>query len=420
MRPSSRHQRGAAALIVTLVLFFVMTLIAAFANRNLVVQQRASSNQVRATQAFEAAEAGIEWTIAMLNNAQPIDGHCVASGSGTAFRERYLSANASTGMQVPQTWTSNGTAMALTAACVRSADGWQCSCPASGTAAATAPGATSPTPAFTIRFAASTQPGTVQVVATGCSDLAGECAPANGSADATAHVQLTLGLVGALATPPTAAMTLKGSLHAGTAAIGLHNTDAGAAGIAVQSGGSIDAPQARLTTAAGGSLAAALVAHDSTLAALSNDRLFVSLFGIDKALWQQQPGVATVTCDGNCSGALAQATGTAQGHRMVWVDGDLTIEGPVTLGTPQRPVLIVASGALHFNGAVTLNGLVYGASLEWNNAPVGSASVHGAVVAEGGYQGNGAPDLVHDSGVLAALKTGTGSFARLPGSWKDF
>src|SRR6202007_3063590 len=125
------------------------------------------------------------------------------------------------------------------------------------------------------------------------------------------------------------------------------------------------------------------VANDSTLAALSNERLFVSLFGIDKALWQQQPGVASVACDGNCSTALTQATGAAQGHRMVWVDGDLTLDGPTTLGTPQRPVVIVASGALRFNGAVTLHGLVYGASLEWNNAPVGSASVHGAVVAEG-------------------------------------
>ena len=43
----------------------------------------------------------------------------------------------------------------------------------------------------------------------------------------------------------------------------------------------------------------------------------------------------------------------------------------------------------------------------------------GAVVA-GSYVGNGTPDLRRDADVLARLATGTGSFVRVNGSWKDF
>ena len=49
-RPASqRQQRGAAALIVTMVLFFAMTLVAAYVNRNLVFEQRISKNSTIVT-----------------------------------------------------------------------------------------------------------------------------------------------------------------------------------------------------------------------------------------------------------------------------------------------------------------------------------------------------------------------------------
>ena len=62
------HQRGAVALVVALVLLFGMTLIAFFANRTMIFEQRTSANQYRYTKAFEVADAGIEWAIARLND----------------------------------------------------------------------------------------------------------------------------------------------------------------------------------------------------------------------------------------------------------------------------------------------------------------------------------------------------------------
>ena len=59
--------RGMAALTVVMILFFVMALVAAYTNRNLLFEQRISANSYRSNRALEAADAGVEWTVAMLN-----------------------------------------------------------------------------------------------------------------------------------------------------------------------------------------------------------------------------------------------------------------------------------------------------------------------------------------------------------------
>ena len=91
-RRNPNKQSGVATLVVTMTLFFAMLLVAVFANRNLVFEQRGSANQYRATQAFEAAEAGLEWAQAQLNNVQRLGADCRASTDAAAatFRDRYL------------------------------------------------------------------------------------------------------------------------------------------------------------------------------------------------------------------------------------------------------------------------------------------------------------------------------------------
>src|SRR6266571_8446311 len=74
-----KSQRGGAALIVTLMLFLAMALAAFAVNRHLVFEQRSAANQARATQAFEAAEAGLEWAQAQLNSTQRIGTDCQPS-----------------------------------------------------------------------------------------------------------------------------------------------------------------------------------------------------------------------------------------------------------------------------------------------------------------------------------------------------
>ena len=415
-------QRGAAALIVTMALFFAMLLVAAFANRNLVFEQRTSTNQYRSTQAFEAAEAGLEWALAQLNSPQRIGTDCLAAADATApsFRRRYLTqATGNTGF-AGTTWLDGTVATPLQPSCVRTDTGWNCSCPAQGPATLVAPTGRGPNPAFTLQFLAGGKPGMVRVVSRGCTSLAGACVPGSATtADASARVEVALALLPALGTPPAAPLTVRGRVNA-TAALGVHNPDAASGGIALHAGAGVNAPLIRVTAPAGASMAEAWAGNDPSLAALTPDRFFASYFGLDKSGWKNQPMVRVLNCSGNCGAALVEAVNAAGGSAMIWVNGDLTLEGPVVLGSPEHPVVIVVEGAARLSGAVHLHGVVYGASASWDNAAPPSALLRGALIAEGDFSGNGAADLFYDAAVLAALKSQGGSFARVSGSWRDF
>jgi len=357
MNHSTPHaQHGGAALIVTLMLFLAMALAAFAVNRHLVFEQRTSANQARATQAFEAAEAGLEWAQAQLNSTQRVGADCLPSTDPAAlsFRERYLAIDSATGAI---------TAAALNPSCVRTGSGWVCGCPASGPAGLSAPIGTEPAPAFSLQFQpASRAAGAVRVSASGCTSLAGACQPGStATADATAHTEVTLALFAGLRTPPAAALTTRDA------------------------------------------------------ASQTADQFFAATFGIDKATWQRQPVVARLRCDVDCGPAIHDAI--AAGGTLIWIDGDLTLTAPVTLGSAAQPVVIAASGAAHLDGSVTVVGAVYAASVSLGSA---SAIVQGAVLNEGAYVGPASPDFRRDSAVLTTLTHHTGSFVRLSGSWRDF
>ena len=414
-------QHGAAALVVVMILLFATVLVAVFTNRNLVFEQRTSANQYRGAQAFEAAEAGIEWALSQLNANQRIGADCEPSADPAAgsFRSRYLSTAPKTGVLTPTTWNNAGTASALQASCVQAGSGWSCSCPTHGLPTLPSPGGGATATAFTVQFAPSAKPGVVRVVANGCTSLAGAClSGSTGRADASARIEVAFGLVAGLRTPPAATVTSRGGFDAGSATLGLHNADP-ATGIAVNAGGAIDAAMARLTSPAGSPKTGLLVGNDAALAALPEGRLFATHFGVDKAAWQAQPAVTRISCTVDCAAVLGAAVAAAADAVLIQVDGDLQLAGPVTLGSAQRPVAIVVSGAAQFEGAVALHGLLYAGSLRWN-ATAGGAFVRGALISEAGYQGSGAPDLFYDPLVLGLLQHATGSFARVNGSWRDF
>jgi len=336
-----------------------------------------------------------------------------------AGRGRYLSIAPKTGMLAPATWNNAGAPTLRQAACVRAGNGWSCSCPAQGLPSLPAPAGPTPAAAFTLQFAPAAKPGVVRLVANGCTSVAGSClAGSTGRADASARLEVAFGLVAGLRTPPVATVTARGGFDAGTATLGLHNPDP-ATGIAVNAGGAINAALARLTPPAGAPQTGLLAGHDAALAALPAERFFASHFGLDKATWQAQPAVTRIRCTTDCAAVLGAAIGAAADAALIQVDGDLVLAGPIALGSAQRPVAIVVDGAVQFDGAVGLHGVLHAASLRWDNT-AGAAFVRGALLCEAGYQGNGAPELFYDPLVLDALRHTSGSFTRVNGSWRDF
>ncbi len=419
-----RQQRGAATLAVSLLLLMAMLLSATYANRALLFEQRSSANQQRATQAFEAAEAGIDWAIAQLNAPRPVDEHCepLTDASGSSFRERYLSVDTDSGLHAPRLWKLGAQELALQPGCVRSGHGWSCACPSNGW-----PGlmvATgddlAPQPAFSVQFSAEPRPGLVRLIATGCSNAAGACRPGvAGRADAVVRLQVLLGLLPGASVLPQAALTVRDTVDA-AGALGVHNTDTASGGLTVRAGGSLIGTALRLSTAAGGAAEASAATHDMALAALAPERLFASHFGLDRTRWARHPAAQAVDCTLACGAAIAAAINAAGSNRMVSITGDATLDGPLTLGSAERPVILVVSGTATLRGDVTLHGVLYAGDIRWDGPTGAPAGVHGAVISASDYRGNGAPRLQRDAAVLRALQLHTGSFARVPGSWKDF
>jgi hypothetical protein len=396
------------------LLLFAMTLVASFANRHLVAEQRIATNLVRSTQAFEAAEAGAEWALAMLNERSRVGADCLPSTlpQDRSFRDRRLRFDPADKLQHPLTWDDAGQPAPLLASCVRGPAGWTCSCPTSGLPSPATPAGADAHPAFSVQFEAGPRPGLVRLAVTGCTTRGSTC-----TSDAAAHLQMLLGLVPGLSTPPSAPLTARDGV-AITGSVGVHHAVAGAGSLTVHSGGGVVLPAARITTAPGSPAALSIAERDGRLAALGDDAFFAATFGLDKASWRDQPVVARLSCAADCGAAVAAAIG--DGTTLVWIDGDLSIDGPLTLGSRDRPVIVAASGALRLRGGVTLHGVAYGARVRWDDTGADVARVNGALVSQGLVEGNGAPDLVYDPAVLAALANNSGTFARVPGSWKDF
>lgn len=441
--------RGAAALVVVLVLFFVISLVAAYTSRGMLFEQRTSINQFRSTQALEIADAGLEWALTKLN-AGLIGADCETDPAGAStFRDRYLTFAPADGKI---------TAVAGAAAtCIRTAAGvWNCTCPAAG---ATMPGGSGP--GFRVHFVLDkggpARANLIRANVSACTQATNGClsnpqVPEVGQGNAV--VSASFGLKGGVDTAPSAALTIPSSstgipalaLAAGTT-VRAYNT-AVASGVAVQSGGllppvGLDAigppgtPASFLVIPSDMSLAADPVTggmRNSTDAGAcppgdthlgcSPNRVFVGVFGIPREVFREQPAI--VRCDGVCDAATLSDLAAKNPKSVLRVVGDATIDGP--LGSATDPVSVVVEGDVTFSGG-TLTGLLYSTgkvvggvpARVWTASP-GTSVVVGAAVSEGelSVAGGGVLELRYDPTVLSLLRSRYGSFVRVPGSWRDF
>lgn len=427
MAPRPARQRGAAALVVVMVLFFVVSLVAAYTSRNLIFEQRTSANMARSAQAYEAAEAGLEWALAMLN-AGRIDGSCQAPATDTTFRERYLELQPNGNLAVRARpgggWPT----------CVFNGTAWQCLCPDATNPALAEPTGVGTFPAFRVRFVATPQtavrPGTVVLQANGCTRLGsapGACLdfPARAQAgEGLATVSVVVALTGGLATPPSSPLTARDGIDvtvSGT--LRSVNLDLASSGLTLSAGGPIAVPAAAVETIPGTPPETSIVENDPALAALADtpldrNRLFATFFGVWRETHDAQATV--LRCQDPCGLSDLANLWAANPARTVHVAGDLTIDA--ALGSPANPVLLVVDGNLTVSNAGSVHGLVY---LAGNRVDFsGTTDWAGALVSAGNLVLNAAGGtdrltFTYDAAVIDRLRRTHGSFARVPGSWRD-
>jgi len=445
-RSSPKRQRGVAALVVVMMLFFIISLVAAYASRNLIFEQRTSANNYRSTQAFDAAEAGLEWAVAMLNGGR-IDDACASTAdpARNSFRERYLEIVDDTGRIDPRKWNKAGADVALQPSCVQSGGAWVCSCPGAADPQLVQPAGTGTTPVFRVEFAPiGVQPHLFRVSVRGCSNWGTPCIDGAATrADANAEVNAVLGLAPALTQTPIAGVTVRGPLDAPSAEVVNPET----AGLAINAGGTV-APLSVLGPAGlpSSQVWAALVVQDDTslsdlpvVGGMSQgEMMFLAAFGMPPAAYRVQAGVRRIVCGDDCGAAVENAVARFPGH-VIWIDGDwrLSAGTVLDLGTATSPVVIVVGGNIDWaaGASVVIRGLLYVRGATWSSAGA-AVTVVGAVVAEGDAAGppdagrftiTGSPRFVYDAALVDHLKKvqartvlDFASFTRLPGSWRDF
>ena len=72
------------------------------------------------------------------------------------------------------------------------------------------------------------------------------------------------------------------------------------------------------------------------------------------------------------------------------------------------------------SGGVQVHGAIFSLASECDATGGANSQVHRAIVALVNVTGSGTPTIVYEAGVLARLRGQFGSFARVPGSWRDF
>lgn len=427
--------RGAASLIVVMVLFFLLSLVAAYTGRNLIFEQRTSVNQFRAVQGFEAAEAGVEWALAMLNGGRIIN-NCLEAGATTAqtsFRQRYLNIDPVSGMITPRMTAGGGM---ITPSCVFDGSNWVCNCPNDAALVAAPAGLGSGIyPAFRIRFVSTNvvRPGVIGVESQGCTRLDSACLgfPATAvESEGRALVTAFIGLKPALATPPAAALTVSGNVTAG-ALVSAYNTEADRGGLALHvgnpSGAVINTAAFVLRGPPGTPSSAAAVLTDTSLTGLTAapNRILPTMLGTWPNTYREQPAVVEFTCPlVDCRAELATRVALNPG-RIFWIQGDLTLDTAGDIGSLPNPanplvagptMLVVTGRVLFTTPGVRIFGFVYSQNGDW----LSNGQIQGAAFIEGNLGAAAAPAVNLVGNVVDAMRMQSGSFVRLPGSWRDF
>lgn len=410
-------QRGLASLGVTIMMLFGMTLVLAFINRGLIFEQRTSSNQYRATKAYEMAEAGVDWALAQINYLGPISATCSTTGTlGTTFRGRYFTSDA-TGNITPRTY---GTGTRLQAGCIRTASGLQCSCPSSS-AISFPSGALGPV--FAVEFqAVAGQPNIVEVISRGCTAADSRCiAGATGTADATSTVRVLAGAIQVIGRAPQAPLTARTSvsLGAGTG-FTITNTFPDSGGVTINSGTNyITNPSSsiNLVTVPGTPISASVYSNDSTLANKTADQMFQTYFGMTKDDYKALPTVTVVDCSTTCGRADFENALT-KGTNL-WINGNLDITANATYGSVSNPLTIVVNGEAALRGGILINGIIYATAQNWDDGGTGAAGVNGALIAENAFGAVGSLTVAYDPNIFLPPPFNNGLFARVPGSWRD-
>lgn len=446
-----RRQLGAVSLFVALVLLLGGTIIAFFANRGFIFEQRTSANQYRSTKAFELAEAGSEWALGKLNekmlltSATSCAPAAAATGASNTFQERYAN---------PQPGCAGGVGCYVPSGvlmgCRISAAGvTNCECPSATAAILT----TNPDEGrFGVRIRGGGDPTTLEIFSRGCTNGTAACDPdADSSAESTAVVRFLAKVVPAVPSGPAAALTT-GSATVTGGNMYVVNNDQASNGITIHAGTTVNLTgSTNVYSLPGTPPRASILDNDPTLADLTNasaDAFFANYFQEKLSDYRNRSDVVKLgpnetganianrcTSAGACGDRIA-VIAALEPNKSFYVEGNVSFNGgtigaPAGAGRPGNSIILVAAplangtgGDIELRGGVTAYGLFYSASAtaseNWDWTGSGGATIYGAFISRGNFDNaSGNMRLIYDPSLWNGPLPPVGTLVRVPGSWRD-
>lgn len=430
MSKTAHRQQGISTLVTVMLLFFIMALVAAYANRNLIVEQRVAQTYQALGYASEANHQAVHRLISLLNGGN-IDGSCRPDPSGPdTLRQRVLRIDEggqirspAAAMQLTQPAQSPFTML-----CDRIRPGdWQCQCP-SDLRPTPQPDDGEPRESTAMRIRPFGDPagndpqgqGRVGLSVWSCAGPSAVCIADDQPELARVMRVQALLLLRALKMPPVSALVARGDVDLGAGMAVVHH-QASHGGVALQAGGQVLGNRSGIQGPPGAPSGGALLSADPALNELDEEAFFRRFFGLKPADYLAQPAMRRLDCQSgfDCSRPLEQLI--AAGAQLIWHDGDLRLASPAVLGRAELPVILVVRGALSIAGPLRLHGLLAVRDrLSWRNPSPDASLVQGAVLVGGDVDGDAGASAMFDAAILDRLKLQSGSFIPLPGgAWSQ-
>jgi Tfp pilus assembly protein PilX len=407
---TSSAQRGSATIFITIVLVLAIWLIALYTNRSAVMEQRLSANEIRTKQAFAAANAGLDYSLAYMRDKGGLDHngdgvvdslapssstpYYTMSSTGTTRDTYYQVAYCDTSATIPACPTQHSTALTCTAptTTVGTVRGVACGWSDDDSSVQRISQLFAPTPSLAGGIS-------TPLISKGVANfLTGGASVFNYFND------LTVWSGGAMTGQSNTGKTFVRDIanyaspydSSGSAAVDYRNTG--------NSPGCNNPPTGYSCSTQGSTLGHDTVSGDTNLSSMSSDGFFQFFFGQSESSYKDGADLVTT------GSGLSNISGNP---RVIWVDGDADLP---SVGTQADPVILIVNGNLTMNANSVVNGLVYAAGTVTGH---GSPTIYGALIAAGDANVTGNPKLIYDPAVLGGV-TKLGKAAKLAGTWRDW
>jgi len=415
-------QHGAATLVVVMILFFVMALVAAYANRNLVVEQRVAASYQEALWAQQAAQRGADTLLSLLNAAHVSEQCQLDPTAANTLRERLLQIDEAGRISPHVADNLQGDGLSDVLICDQPTQGsWACQCPLNLSPSGLSEASQRSSSARLRISAALPAAGHLEITSLGCAQGSRNCKEQRGLVEedvgffAQVRQRVRLVLVSALKMPPTTALVAAGSVNLGSG-MAAANDHAATGGVAIEHG--LPASGARHQVRGPGGSGPALV-HNPALNHLDPASFFLRSFGMSLADYRSQAALEALQCSADCTPTLHERV--QAGAQLLWHEGDLNLHSDALLGSPARPIVLIVNRRLRIQGSLRIHGLLFSAAdAQWLEGNPGASWLNGGLLVAGNWTSSSGVQLRHDPAVLNRLRVAAGTFVRAPGgTWSE-